>query len=266
MKKFEVGFIGAGNMATAILNGILNSNIILPEKIIISDIDTEKLSVFEKKGVSTTSDNSLLLKSAKYIILAVKPQIAIKILPFLKDSVSDNLFISIMAGIPKNKIKNMLGNVAVTRIMPNTPCMIGDGMCAIDASDFDEKSKILVYKIFKSLGEIVELDENCFDAVTAVSGSGPAYVYMFINSMINGGIECGLSYNDSKKLALQTFKGAVSMVQKTDTPIDILIENVCSKGGTTIQAVDHYRNNNLEQIIIDGMKKCKKRSEELSKE
>lgn len=264
MKKFEIGFIGAGNMAKAILNGILSKNIISPEKIIISDINSDNFYEFEQIGVKCTTDNSLVVKNAKYIILAIKPQVAMEILPSLKEFIHENLFISIMAGIKKDKIKEILGNVSISRIMPNTPCMVGKGMSAIDASDFDKKSKSLVFEIFNSLGKTIELDETYFDSVTSVSGSGPAYVYMFINSMIKGGINNGLSYEESKILVLQTFKGAISMVESSNDSIETLINNVCSRGGTTIEAVNYFRNQNLEDLIIEGMNKCKKRSEELS--
>ncbi|MEG2454002.1 MAG: pyrroline-5-carboxylate reductase, partial [Clostridia bacterium] len=246
MKQYKIGFIGAGNMATAILNGILRSNIFCADDIIVSDIDAKKLEIIANLGVSTTNDNKLLLKEADYVVLAIKPQVAGLVLPSLKNDVCDNLFISIMAGLNKTKLKNMLGDVKLTRVMPNTPCMVSEGMSAVDCLDFNEVSKNVVLNIFKSIGDVIELDESFFDAVTAVSGSGPAYVYMFIESMIKGGVLSGLDYETSKRLALQTFIGAVKMVRESDLPIEQLISNVCSKGGTTIQAVEYYNDNSLE--------------------
>lgn len=168
-----------------------------------------------------------------------------------------------MAGVSTSAIKAMLGNVSVTRIMPNTPCLVGEGMCAVDATDFDEEGKKLVFSIFNSLGKVIELPERLFHAVTAVSGSGPAYVYMFIDGMIKGGIDAGLDAETAKLLTLQTFRGAAAMAEASDD-IDTLIKNVCSPGGTTIEAVNHYKDTKLEEIIAEGMEKCKNRSEELS--
>lgn len=263
MKNIKLGIIGGGNMAGAILNGIIRGKVLPAENIIISDLDENKLNSFKKLGVNATTDNVLLLNNAEYIILAVKPQVAKTFLPTIKEYAVGKKIISIMAGISILSLKNMLGDVSVTRIMPNTPCLVGEGMCAVDATDFDEDGKILVFNIFNSLGKVIELPEKYFHAVTAVSGSGPAYVYMFIKAMINGGINSGLDAETSKLLTLQTFRGAASMVENSDN-IDLLIKNVCSPGGTTIEAVNHYNQNSLEKIIVDGMKKCKTRSEELS--
>lgn len=264
--KYDIGFIGAGNMASAIVNGIINANIFPANQILISDIDEEKLYAFKNKGINTTSDNEFLLKNCDYVLFAVKPQVAKELLPKLKNAVNGNNFISIMAGLSIKTIKGFLGDIKIARIMPNTPCLVGAGMCAIDTGNFDENNVSVLSKIFYSLGEVVFLKEDKFNAVTAVSGSGPAYVYKFIKAVIDGGVECGLDYETSKKLTLQTFGGAKKMVEISDLPIEKLIENVCSKGGTTIQAVEYYNQANLETIIKCGMEKCRTRSEELSNE
>ncbi len=264
--KYDIGFIGAGNMASAIVNGIMNANIFPVNQILISDIDDEKLATFRDKGLHTTSDNEFLLKNCDFVLFAVKPQIATELLPKLKSAVNGNNFISIMAGLSINTIKGFLGDIKIARIMPNTPCLVGAGMCAIDTGNFDDNKISILTKIFNSLGEVVFIKEDKFNAVTAVSGSGPAYVYKFIKAMIDGGVEFGLDYVTSKKLTLQTFDGAKKMVEISDLPIDKLIQNVCSKGGTTIQAVEYYNQANLETIIKCGMEKCRARSEELSNE
>lgn len=265
MYKFKLAILGGGNMASAIINGILKGGVLSPKDIIVSDNSVEKRAELNNFGLTTTDDNTLLFSSAKFLMFAVKPQVAGVILAELKASLKATNIITIMAGISKAKIKAMLGDVAVTRIMPNTPAMVMEGMSAIDASEFNANDKKFVFDIFNTLGKTVALEEKYFDAVTSVSGSGPAYVYMFINAMIKGGIEGGLTEADSKLLTLQTFKGAVKMVETSALPIETLVDNVCSKDGTTIQAVDSFRTNNLEEIIKTGIKKCKNRSEELSK-
>ena len=248
-------------MASAILNGILRTGVISPEKIVVSDIDDKKLEIIKNQGVNTVKDNKVLFKNAEFIILAVKPQVA-KVIFRDFEKIENLKIISIMAGITKDTLKGFFDGAKVARIMPNTPCLLGEGACAIDAGDDD--AKILVFDIFKSLGKVVELDEKHFDAVTAVSGSGPAYVYTFIKAMIDAGCDMGLNDKISEELTLQTFLGAVKMVENRTTDIETLIKNVCSPGGTTIEAVKSFKENNLEEIIKDGMRKCEKRSKELS--
>lgn len=264
MQNIKIGIMGAGNMAGAIAKGIISGSVVNAADITISDIDADKLNKFKNDGINTTLDNEALFKSSDYIILAVKPQIAKKVLASLKVAAQGKKIISIMAGITKSMIKEMLGNdIKVARIMPNTPCLLGMGMCAVDASDFDNSGKILVMDIFGSLGKVIDLPEKFFHAVTAVSGSGPAYVYMFIDAMIKGGIKAGLSEATAKTLALQTFRGSTAMVEEC-SDIGQLIKNVCSPGGTTIQAVNYYNENSLEDTIMEGIDLCEKRSRELS--
>lgn len=262
-KKFTLGIIGAGNMASAIVGGILKSNLLQPSQIIISDLDQEKLKIFEQQGISITSDNRMLVAVCSNLLFAVKPQSAPIVWESIADIISADTVISIMAGISIAKIKAALGERNYARIMPNTPALVGEGMAAIAFSkDFHSN---FVVDIFKSLGKVVELDESLFDAVTSLSGSGPAYVYMFIKALIDGGVEGGLDYQTAKTLAVQTVRGSAKMIEFSEKPIDLLIDAVCSKGGTTIQAVDSFRTDNLESIIKTGIKKCRNRSKELGK-
>ncbi len=252
-------------MATAILNGVLKSGILAPESIVISDIDTSKLAVFKEKGVNVTSNNNEVY-SSEYIFFAVKPQI----FRTLKDEIGtisgDKHIISIMAGIDSDTLLEYAGkDIPLCRVMPNTPCMIGYGMSVLYFKGYNDDEKSFVNSIFASLGEIAEKDESFFDAVTSVSGSGPAYVYMFIDGMIKGGIEGGLTEQEARQLAVQTVIGAANMVKSNpDKPIYELTDAVCSKGGTTIEAVNSFRNDGLTEIIVKGVKACRNRSKELS--
>ena len=263
-KKFKLGIIGAGNMASAIVGGILNNEILDANSIIISDLDDEKLKLFALKGVNTTKDNIELVKNCEYLLFAIKPQVALNIIDNLKDSIEAENIISIMAGISIAKIKSYLGKRNYARIMPNTPALVGKGMSAIAFSE-NFRSEFII-SIFNSLGKTIEISEDKFDAVTSLSGSGPAYVYLFIKALIDGGLEGGLDFETSKTLALQTINGASLMIENSSKEIDTLITAVCSKGGTTIQAIESYKNDNLEEIIKSGMKKCRDRSIELGKE
>lgn len=266
-KKYTLGIIGGGNMANAILNGIINSGIISDlSKIIISDIDTVKLSTYSDLGIVTSSDNMDVINNCQYIIFAVKPQIFSLIKDDIINMNSDQYAISIMAGISIDTILEYIGkNVPVCRVMPNTPCMIKQGMSVLCYRGYDDKSVEFVNQIFESIGEIALMDESLFDGVTSVSGSGPAYVYTFIDAMVKGGVEGGLSEKDSRKLAIATVIGAANMIKcNSDKPIQELIDAVCSKGGTTIEAINTFKDNHLTDIIVKGVRACRNRSKELS--
>lgn len=266
-KKYVLGIIGGGNMATAIVNGILReNNFINAQDIILSDINEDKLKIHKNLKINTTINNQEIYTQSEYILFAIKPQIFYT----LKDSLhliqDEQNIISIMAGINIETIKKMIGtNLPVCRVMPNTPCMIGEGMSVISCHKYNARNKEFVYKIFYSIGNVIELDENLFDTVTSISGSGPAYVYTFINAMVKGGILGGLTEKDCRELVITTFIGAAKMIQHNpDKPIEQLIEAVCSKGGTTIEAINKFNENNLMDIIIQGIKACRLRSKELS--
>lgn len=260
----KLGFIGMGFMANAILKGILDKNILKADEICAFDIDISKLQVQKEKGIKVFSSAGELLNEAEAVIVAVKPQNSQEILRL--DFSKVKTVISIMAGVNLAKIRNFIGEKpGIVRVMPNMPCSIGHGFSALAFDGADEYGKKLAFDIFSACGEAIELDESMFDAVTSISGSGPAYVYMFISAMIKGGMEGGLSFEEAKKMTLATFSGAVEMVRGSNDDINIMIDRVCSKGGTTIQAIDHFRNNDLERIIADGVAAARKRSNELGK-
>lgn len=260
--NYKLGIIGAGNMAKAIANGIVDSKLIDIDKIIATDPFAD-LGI---NGVVTYKDNSKVLNECEYVLLAVKPQIFNEIASELGKVCKAKHIISIMAGITYDGIKKYFANANVTRVMPNTPCKLKLGMTAIRKNDsIPQTEREFVKSIFDSIGKTIYLEEDLFHAVTAVSGSGPAYVYMFIEGMIESGVKMGMSYEDAKTCVLQTFAGSVGMVENESTPISQLIQAVCSKGGTTIQAVDSFRNDNLYNIIDSAMIKCRNRSEELGK-
>lgn len=260
--NYKLGIIGAGNMAKAIANGVVDGKIIENSQIIATDPFAD-LGI---DGIKTFKENDKVLTECEYVLLAVKPQIFKEIAKDLAVKCKAKHIISIMAGITYDCIKGYFTNCNVTRVMPNTPCKLKKGMTAIRKNEqIDKEEKAFVQSIFESIGEVVYLEEELFHTVTAVSGSGPAYVYMFIEGMINSGVKNGMSYEQAKLCVLQTFEGAVGMVKTSSEPIEKLIEMVCSKGGTTIQAVDSFKEDNLYDIIDKAMTKCKNRSEELGK-
>ncbi len=252
----KLGFIGGGNMATAILNGILKSGFISASDIIVSDYMPEKLSCFKEKGVSITSDNMVAVSSSDVVIFAVKPDILRKILPDFAGL--DKLFISIAAGVSVAELKNGLGNSAkVIRVMPNTPAIVGEGMTVICDSDIGTD---IAVKLFETIGKTVVLNEKYIDAVTAVSGSGPAYIYMVIEAMADGGVLCGLPRDVAYTLAAQTVLGSAKTVLETGEHPGVLKDRVCSPGGTTIEAVYSLEKNDLRGAFIKAIKKCADKS------
>ncbi|MEG1510211.1 MAG: pyrroline-5-carboxylate reductase [Clostridia bacterium] len=257
--KYKIGFIGAGNMANCILNGIISNNIVKNNDIILSRANIPQNNT---NNYNYITDNNYVLQNCEYVILAVKPQVFETIKSQLSNA-KCKVIISIMAGVSSSTIKNLCNDINVVRIMPNTPCMIGEGMSCILKDSAQPQQLDFIKNIFASIGKIEMVEESQFDAVVSVSGSGPAYVYAFIDAMIKGGINGGLSPETSKILTLQTFLGATKMVQNSEEPISSLIQKVCSKGGTTIQAIDSFKQDNLEQIICNGIEKCKNRSIEL---
>lgn len=261
-KKFTLGIIGAGNMASAILGGVLRGGLVRADKIIVSDKDDEKRAVIAQNGVAVTADNREVAQSAEYLMFAVKPQIAPAVFEEIAPVIASRTVISIMAGVPVAKLRAALGERNYVRVMPNTPALVGEGMSAIAFAEGGRSQFVL--DIFASIGKVAELSEDKFDAVTSLSGSGPAYVYMFIDALMKGGIEGGLDAETAKLLAVQTVRGAAKMVSLSTRPVSELVDAVCSKGGTTIQAVESFKEDGLEQTVIKGMEKCRKRSEELA--
>ena len=259
--RYKLGFLGAGNMAKAIANGIIKSNILKADEVVMSD----PFVTGNVAGIKVINDNKVIFNDCEYVLLAVKPQIFNQIVDELKETKVKNV-ISIMAGVKMAKIKSILPNAQVIRIMPNLPASVGAGMAGIAKdNDASKEANDFTKAIFDSVGKAIFVNESDLDAVTAISGSGPAYVYYFIQSMIKGGIKNGLSEEAAKELTLQTFVGAVEMVKHSNDDLDTMIDRVCSKGGTTIQAIDTFRSYDLDDKIIEGIDKCRIRSEELSK-
>lgn len=259
--KYKLGVIGAGNMAKAIVGGIVRSHLMAVDKIIVSD----PIADIGIDGVVNVNNNLTIMTQCEYVLCAVKPQIFAAI----KDEFAyctARAVISIMAGISTKTILSVLpsGTKAV-RVMPNTPCMIGYGMSVIADNADDAEATRTAKEIFASIGEVLLMGEDKFDAVTSLSGSGPAYVYSFINAMIDAGVKSGLNYKDSRLMAVATARGAAEMISSSDKAVSELIDAVCSKGGTTIEAINIFRSNDLDGLVDSAMRACRKRSEELGK-
>lgn len=268
-KKYKLGVIGCGFMAKAILRGVVLSEFLRGKKIIVSDLNKNNLEEMGAElGVSVTDDNRYLAENCEFLLLAVKPQSYPEIVKDLQGFRPEKV-ISIMAGVKRADIKNSfgVGLVKVARCMPNLPCSIGSGMMGVDMSDFDRNTDDteFITRLFSCMGSVLSVKEEKMDAVTGISGSGPAYVFMFIDSLVDAGVKHGLTAGEAQTLAVQTVLGAAEMVQRNEKPLSELVMNVCSKGGTTIEAVKVLEENNFRAVIGDAVAACVKRSEELSR-
>ena len=267
-KQYKLGVIGGGFMARAILQGAVRSEFIKAKKVIVADPSQSALAQLEELGVECTRDNRVVAANCEYLLIAVKPQTFAAVAEDLHE-VSVDKIITIMAGVRKEKIRAALpwALPKIARAMPNLPCSVGAGMTALDLSDFDGEIDdcAFIHSIFDNVGNVLEVPEEKLNAVTGISGSGPAYVYMFIDGLIRAGIRQGLTEDEAKTLAVNTVAGGAEMVAHSeDKSLEELISAVCSKGGTTIQAVDSFKNDNLYEVIDRAVAACVKRAEELS--
>lgn len=262
--KYTIGVVGFGVMGQAIVKRILSEKILLPSQVAIYDIAEEKIKNFSY-DVALCNSISDLVSNSERVLFAVKPQHYADICTDT-DFSSVSKVMTIMAGVKIAVLKSKLSGFegSIVRIMPNTPCANGKGVCGVAFDNTDEEEIKFVTSLLSSCGDVVVLEESKFDAVTSVSGSGPAYVYMFAKGMIEGGMNGGLSYEESKRLALNTIIGAADLALKSEEKLDTLVERVCSKGGTTIEAVDVYKNKNLTGIIAEGVDACRRKSALLS--
>lgn len=266
MKK--IGFIGAGNMATAIIKGLLSNKAALPENICIYDLDPEKRKAMEDNGVKTAQSASDVVKNSDIIVLAVKPQNYSEVLQEVKCSADESkVFVSIAAGISIDYVRRELNlDCPVVRVMPNTPLLLGKGASAlcpsenISAEDFE-----IVNNMFALSGTAEVLPEEHMNEIISVNGSSPAYIYLFAKVMADYAKSCGIDGDKAMNLICATLEGSARMLKDSgDTP-ETLIQKVSSKGGTTIAALDKLRECHFEEAITQAMKACTKRAEELGK-
>lgn len=236
----QIGFIGMGNMAGAIMRGILKS--FAPEEILFSDVNQEQMEkVTAQTGVSHVSSNVECVKQVKYLILAVKPQMLPGVFAEIKDAVTkEHVVISIAAGYGIADLAAGLGEQArIVRVMPNTPAMVGEGMSGVsyDAALFTDEEKEMVRTIFTSIGKMELVDEKLMDVVASASGCSPAYVYMFIEALADGCVKNGLPRKMAYQMAAQAVLGSAKMVLETGLHPGELKDMVCSPGGTTIEGL-----------------------------
>jgi len=261
----RIGFIGGGNMAEALVKGMTSQGM---KDIIVSDIKEDRLRYLsEHYNVKTTTSNTDVITSSDIIILAVKPQnmdtVLDEISPFITE---DKLIVSIAAGIKLDYLSSKLRTKRLIRVMPNTPALVQEGMTVMSLCEcFSDTTPVsMVREIFMSVGKVITLPEKYMDSVTALSGSGPAFIARFIEAMIEAGISMGLSQDDAYTLAVQTAIGTAELLKTGMTP-SRLREMVTSPGGTTAAGLETFEKRGLKDIVKDALFSAQERSKELGR-
>ncbi len=263
-----IAIIGAGNMGSALIKGIINAKLTPPKKITVCDIDKEKLHALTAEWkVRSTSNPKEAVAESDILLLCVKPQTLPSALESFKGSIrSDHLVISIVAGARIAYIQQMLGmQLGIVRTMPNIAATVDEGATALAFGHTVSTSQQKIAKsIFEAVGDIVIVPENQLDAVTGLSGSGPAYIYMVIESLVDGGVKMGLPRDVALKLAIQTVLGSAKLAKESGLHPAILRDQVTTPGGTTINAIHELESHGLRAMLINAVVTATRRSEELS--
>lgn len=261
-----IGFIGVGVMGSSIIKSLLMKSI-TSDQICIADKSPEKLEQLKSQYQVEVKEIAAIGKGCNVIFLAVKPQDLADVLNELKQTIQpETLVISIAAGKTIKFIEDQLqSNNSVIRAMPNTPAQIGKGISAIAAGTKVSGDELkIATELFSTTGEVVVVTEDKIDAVTALSGSGPAYFFYFIEAMVKAGVELGLTDEIATKLAIETISGSAAMLKESNLDAATLRKNVTSPKGTTAAALEVFTNNDLENIILKAMSAAKNRAQELA--
>ncbi len=267
MKTRTLGFLGAGNMAGALIKGLLHAGALPPSRILASDLKPERLKQLEAThGIRTTTDNHALVREVDVLVIAVKPQVVDKVLTAIGSEVKEGtVVVSVAAGVPIAAIEARLpAGARVVRSMPNTPAICLGGATAIAAGTHaTEDDMKIAHALFEAVGRVVTLDETQLDAVTGLSGSGPAYVMLMIEALADGGVKVGLHRDTALLLAAQTVYGSAKLLLETGEHPGRLKDMVTSPGGTAIAGLHTLESGGLRRTLIDAVETATRRSEEL---
>jgi len=269
LKEKKIGFLGAGNMAEALIRGLLKTGLVRPEAIFASDVRPDRIEELGSRyGIQPLSDNTLLVQRADVVILAVKPQVIQAVVEEIRSAVTpETLFISIAAGVGTATLRPLLpGRTRLIRTMPNTPALVLEGATAIARADDLEPGDLeIAQEIFSAVGKVVVLDETLLDAVTGLSGSGPAYVALIIEALADGGVKAGLDRQTAMTLSVQTVLGAARLLLETGSHPGQLKDMVASPGGTTIAGIHALEEGGLRHALISAVERATLRSKELGR-
>lgn len=264
-----IGFIGSGNMANAMVGGIINANLVPSINVVCSDHSISKLEDMHKRyGITIATNNCEVANKSDILVLSVKPQFYSEVINEIKNQVRENtIIVSIAAGQKIETIKKLFGReIKVVRAMPNTPALVAEGMAALSPCPMVLPEELdLICNIFNSFGKCEVISENLMDVVTGVSGSSPAFIFMVIEAMADGAVLEGMPRNKAYTFAAQAVLGSAKMVLETGKHPAELKDMVCSPGGTTIEGVSVLEENGLRASIIKAVQSATKKSKDLSK-
>lgn len=269
VKGKKVGFIGSGNMGEALIKGLIEASVVPADAIYASDVRADRLKELDRLyGIQVVPDNAAVVRHADVVILAVKPQILAQVLAEIAPAVTKRtLLISIAAGVSTERLREGLGKDArLIRVMPNTPALVLEGVTAIaKAQGLEPEDLDIAGEIFSAVGRVVMLDESLMDAVTGLSGSGPAYVALVIESLADGGVKMGLDRITAMTLAMQTVLGAAKLLQETGLHPGALKDMVSSPGGTSIAGIAALEEGGIRNTFIKAVERATARSKELGR-
>jgi len=269
LKGRKIGFLGAGNMGEALIKGLLKTGIVQPESLFATDVRLDRLRQLDKLyGIHVLPDNPALVKQVDVVILAVKPQIIAPVLREVAPAVTpEKLIISLAAGVPTSTLRALLPKgVRLIRTMPNTPALVLEGATAIAKADGLWPGDLeTAREIFEAVGKVVVLDEELLDAVTALSGSGPAYIALVIEALADGGVKMGLDRETAMTLAAQTVLGSAKLLIETGAHPGQLKDMVTSPGGTAIAGIAALEEGGVRRTLINAVERATLRSRELGR-
>ncbi len=266
----NVGFIGAGNMATAFMGGLLSTGIVKEENLFLTDASQGALDKLKETwpSVSVNTDNLAFLDRLDFLVLSVKPHIYEPVILQIRDYIRpETVIITIAAGKTRKQVNDLFGKqIKLVRTMPNTPALVGEGMTAVcpgESISSGEKEQVL--SLLAAVGKTEVLEESYFDAFTGLCGSGPAYVYMFIEALADAAVREGLPRDKAYTMASQTLLGSARMVLETGQHPGVLKDQVCSPGGTTIEAVGVLEEKGFRSTVMEAVRACTLKSKALSR-
>ena len=269
LASYTIGFIGAGNMAEALIRGLVRGGHVPADRITASGPRRERLDELARRyGIASTLDNRALARGAGLVVLSVKPQILDKVLREVGDQLQPGtLVVSIAAGVDTEAIEAVVAEgVHVVRAMPNTPALVGAGATAIAPGKHASATDLATAKaLFDAVGITVVLDESHLDAVTGLSGSGPAYIFLILEALSDAGVKVGLSRRNAQLLAAQTVLGSAKMLLETDEHVGRLKDMVTSPGGTAIAGLHTLEEGGLRTTLINAVETATKRARELGR-
>jgi pyrroline-5-carboxylate reductase len=263
-----IAFIGGGNMASAIIGGLLRQGLPSAQLEVVEPFAPAREKLADQFGIAAAADPGAALQRAALVVWAVKPQTFRDAAAQARAHTQNALHLSVAAGIRSDSIATWLGTQRIVRCMPNTPALIGKGITGLYArAGVDAADQRLAEQVIATTGESLWVgDEAQLDAVTALSGSGPAYVFFFLEAMTQAGVEMGLAREQAYRLAVATFSGAAELARASDEPPQVLRQRVTSKGGTTYAAITSMEQDGLQALFVKALRAAERRARELGDE